>query len=93
MTDESEPTDETEQADEYDRTQSVERTDHGLSITTELKRGTDTRDQDKHVVKAKGGDVEEAVQNHAEGMDYLEDEVLDRARNFDPERDEGDDGD
>jgi hypothetical protein len=36
--------------------------------------------------------VEEAVQNHRDGMDYLEEDVLDRARDFDPQRDEGDDG-
>lgn len=71
---------------EYDEETYVERTDVGVSITTELKRGTGTRDQDKHTVKAKDYSLHGAVQKHTEALDYLEREVLDRTREMDPER-------
>lgn len=63
----------------------IERTDVGVTIKTEVKRGSGTRDQDKHVLKAKGSDLEDAREKHREGMAYLEDEVLDRARDWQPE--------
>jgi len=52
-------------------TQEVKRTDHGVTITTELKRGTGTRDQDKHVLKAKGATFDEAAHYHRQGIEYL----------------------
>ena len=77
-------------ADDVEVTERVERFDQGVSITTELKRGTGTRDQDKHVLKAKGRTLDEAREDHARGLDYLADEVLDRARGLQPDGD-GDD--
>lgn len=68
----------------------IERTDTGVSITTELKRGSGTRDQDKHVLKAKGHSLTDAVAKHREGMAYLEAEVLDEARQMQPSIEEGD---
>lgn len=68
----------------FDETTQVERYDTGVSITTELKRGTGTRDQDKHVVKAKGRTVDEACDKHAAAMAYLETEVLDDVRALQP---------
>lgn len=58
----------------------IERTDVGVSITSEIKRGTGTRDQDKHVVKAKGATFEQAADQHRNALDYLEIEVFDRVR-------------
>jgi len=72
-----------------DLAQLVERTDTGVSITTTLKRGTGTRDEDKHVVKGKARTLADAVTKHAGGMQYLENEVLEDARALQP--DQGDD--
>mgnify|MGYP000246940380 CR=1 FL=1 len=58
----------------------IERTDVGVSITSEIKRGTGTRDQDKHVVKSKGSTFEQAAEQHRNAVDYLEIEVFDRVR-------------
>ena len=58
----------------------IERTDVGVSITSEIKRGTGTRDQDKHVVKSKGATFEQAADQHRNALDYLEIEVFDRVR-------------
>ncbi len=73
---------------EYDEETHVERTDVGVTITTQLKRGTGTRDQDKHTVKAKGRTFEHTRDQHQQGMDYLCEEVVGRARDVDPSRDE-----
>lgn len=92
MTDEHPPDD-----DSIDQTNSVQRTDHGVSITTEIKRGTGTRDQDKHVIKSKGGSFSEARYYHEQALDYLDggggDErpPLERVRDWDPEREPGGD--
>jgi len=72
-------------SDDVDADQVVERTDTGVSITTTLKRGSGTRDEDKHVLKAKGHTFADAASKHASGLNYLESEVLDRARGLQPE--------
>lgn len=72
-------------ADNVDADQVVERTDTGVSITSTLTRGTGTRDQDKHVLKAKGHTLADAVAKHQKGMEYLENEAVDRARQLQPE--------
>lgn len=79
-------TDKEPDMDHFNEQTYVERSDVGVSITTELKRGTGTRDQDKHVIKAKDYSLHGAVQKHTEAMDYLEREVLQRSRDLDPER-------
>jgi len=78
---------------EYDEQTYVERTDVGVSITTELKRGTGTRDQDKHTVKAKDYSLHGAIEKHTQALDYLEREVLDRSRQCDPQRQDQEDED
>jgi hypothetical protein len=78
---------------EYDEETYVERTDVGVSITTELKRGTGTRDQDKHTVKAKDYSLHGAIEKHTQALDYLEREVLDRSRQIDPQRQDQEDED
>jgi len=76
---------------DVDADQLIERTDTGVSITSNLKRGTGTRDEDKHVVKAKAHTFADAVAKHKAAMNYLEGELLDRARTLQPP-DDGDDG-
>ena len=73
--------------DDVEADQLVERTDTGVSITTTLKRGSGTRDQDKHVVKAKGHTFADAVSKHKSAMNYVEGELLDRARALQPDPD------
>jgi len=71
--------------------QEVKRTDHGVSITTELKRGSGTRDQDKHVLKAKGATFDEAAHYHRQGIEYLtgdrpgDEAIADLARQVQPD--------
>lgn len=77
-----------------DDVQEVRRTDHGVTIETELKRGTGTRDQDKHTLKAKGATFSEAAHYHRQGMEYLtgerpdEEAITDLARQVQPEVDD-----
>lgn len=80
--------------DAVDQTEEVRRTDHGVTITTELKRGTGTRDQDKHTVKAKGATFDEAAYYHRQAMEYLtgdepgDEAIADLARDVQPEVDD-----
>lgn len=92
MTDEHPPTD--------DATTDVteqRRSDHGVSITTELKRGSGTREQDKHVIKAKGASFSEAAHYHRQAIEYLTGDrpddaaIADLARQVQPDADGGDD--
>lgn len=78
--------------DDVDADQVVERTDTGVSITTTLKRGSGTRDEDKHVLKAKGHTFADAVAKHQSAMNYVEGELLDRSRRLQPDTD-GEDAD
>ena len=71
----------TNTTDDYDDRTLVERTDTGLSITTKIKRGTDTRDQDEHTIKAKGHTALEAIETHRQGLEHVERE-LDRVRHI-----------
>lgn len=71
------------------------RTDHGVSITTEIKRGSGTRDQDKHVIKSKGETFDEAAHYHRQGLAFLDGgdldddrAVIDRVRDWQPEADD-----
>lgn len=73
---------------DVDADQLVERTDTGVSITSTLKRGTGTRDEDKHVVKAKGYTLTDAIAKHKGAMKYLEKEVVDGTRSIQPTDDE-----
>jgi len=60
----------------------------GVSITTKLKRGSGTRDQDTIKIKAKGKTAEEAIQNMEEVVSHAE-EWADELRSVQPEgRDE-----
>ena len=74
---------------DVDVDQLVERTDTGVSTTSMLKRGTGTRDEDKHVVKAKVHTFADAVAKYKAAMNYLEGELLVRARTIQPPGDDG----
>jgi len=75
--------------DDVGADQLVERTDTGVSITSTLKRGSGTRDEDKHAVNAKGHTFADVVAIHQDAMNYLEGELLDRARTIQPSGDDG----
>lgn len=66
----------------------VEKTSTGVNISSEITRGTGTRDQERHKIKAKGEDFDDAREKHRKGVEYVEEEVLERTREWDPERGE-----
>jgi len=52
-----------------------------IRLKTQLKRGSGTRDQDTHDIKARGETPEEAAENLSEALAELEDrDVFERAR-------------
>lgn len=64
-------------------TERVERTDVGVSITVELKRGTEPRDQDKIKGKVKAPSLEEARDDMDELKVYFQD-LADVCREIQP---------
>jgi len=53
-----------------------------LRLSIDLTRGTGTRDQEKHKLKARGETPEEAAENLSDALAELEDrDVFERARN------------
>jgi len=53
-----------------------------LRLSIDVTRGTGTRDQEKHKLKARGETPEEAADNLSEALRELEDrDVFERARN------------
>ena len=67
---------------EYDTETKVERFDRGVSITSKIKRGTGTRDQDEHTIKSKGQTPEEAIEYHRKAIDAVEKEFAQRTRDM-----------
>lgn len=56
-----------------------------ITLKTSLKRGSDTRDQDKINVKVKGNDPEETAARMAETLAYLDEkEVAETLRETQP---------
>jgi len=52
-----------------------------IRLETDITRGTGTRDQEKHKLKARGETPEQAAENLSEALAELEDrDVFDRAR-------------
>ena len=52
-----------------------------IRLETDVTRGTGTRDQEKHKLKARGETPEEAAENLSEALAELEDrDVFERAR-------------
>ena len=72
---------------EYDEETYVERTDVGVSITTELKRGTGTRDQDRLEIKAKAHTLDDALETLEESREALE-EQMDWGREQQPDQED-----
>jgi len=62
-----------------------------IRLNTKLTRGTGTRDQEAHTLKARGETPEEAAESMSETIKELEErDVFERLRNLQPEQD-GDD--
>jgi phosphotransferase system HPr-like phosphotransfer protein len=69
---------------ENDQTETVENVASGVSITSKLKRGSGTRDQDEIKIKAKGKTAEEAIENMDAVIEEAE-EWADDLREVQPE--------
>jgi hypothetical protein len=64
-----------------DRRHNVNESHDKIRLETDLTRGTGTRDQEKHKLKARGETPEEAAANLSEALRELETrDVFDRAR-------------
>ncbi|EMA25656.1 DUF7389 domain-containing protein [Haloarcula argentinensis] len=71
-----------------DSVEKVERTDFGCSMEARMKRGTGTRDEDSMTIKSKGETAEETIVEFYELLEEYEQEISDRLRDIQPERDE-----
>lgn len=64
-----------------DRTHSVKESNEKVRLQTKIKRGTETRDQDTHNLKARGETAEEAAEKLSDALAELEErDVFERAR-------------
>lgn len=64
-----------------DETKNLNESLDKIRLKTQLKRGTGTRDQDTHDIKARGESPEEAAENLSEALAELEERnVFERAR-------------
>jgi hypothetical protein len=71
-----EPTDDTTETNH-----NINESHDKIRVETDVTRGTGTRDQEKHKLKARGETPEEAAENLSETLSELEDrDVFDRAR-------------
>jgi phosphotransferase system HPr-like phosphotransfer protein len=68
-----------------DNSGTIENTASGVSITTKLKRGSGTRDQDELKIKAKGVTAEEAIENMDEVIEEAE-EWAEELREIQPDQ-------
>jgi len=67
--------------DPSDRRHNVNESHDKLRLETDVTRGTGTRDQEKHKLKARGETPEEAAENLSEALAELEErDVFKRAR-------------
>ncbi|ELY84416.1 DUF7389 domain-containing protein [Natrinema gari] len=73
-----------ESSEQPTRTEYIERSDVGVSLTVKLKRGTDTRDQDEVIAKAKGKTLEDAREDMEILREYIHD-LAEDARQIQPE--------
>jgi len=72
-----------ESSEQPTRTEYIERSDVGVSLTVKLKRGTDTRDQDEVIAKAKGKTLEDAREDMEILREYIHD-LAEDARQIQP---------
>ena len=77
-----------ESSEQPTRTEYIERSDVGVSLTVKLKRGTDTRDQDEVIAKAKGKTLEDAREDMEILREYIHD-LAEDARQIQPEEADG----
>ena len=63
----------------------VTHTDVGVTITSKIKRGTETRDQDEHTIKSKGETLDEAIEKHEGAIAWLEQRLAPQTRGIQPE--------
>ncbi len=62
-------------------TKSINESHDKIRLETDVTRGTGTRDQEKHKIKARGETPEEAAENLADALTELENRgVFERAR-------------
>jgi hypothetical protein len=67
--------------DDTDRRHNVNESHDKIRLETDVTRGTGTRDQEKHKLKARGETPEEAAKNLSDALAELEDrDVFERAR-------------
>jgi hypothetical protein len=67
--------------DDTDRRHNVNESHDKLRLETDVTRGTGTRDQEKHKLKARGETPEDAAKNLSEALAELEKrDVFERAR-------------
>ena len=62
-----------EASEQPKQTEYVKRSDVGVSLTVKLKRGTDIRDQDAVIAKAKGKTLEDAREDMEIRREYIQD--------------------
>jgi len=68
--------------DDSERRHNVNESHDKIRLETDLTRGTGTRDQEKHKLKARGDTPEQAAENLSDALAELEDrDVFERARN------------
>ena len=71
----------TSDPDDGDRRHNVNESHDKIRLETDVTRGTATRDQEKHKLKARGETPEDAAENLSEALRELEDrDVFERAR-------------
>lgn len=60
----------------------VERSDVGASMSVDITRGTETRDQEKYSIKGKGKTAEDAIEEFEKQLEAIENEFAQRIRNL-----------
>jgi hypothetical protein len=70
-------------ADGNQRRHNINESHDKIRLETDVTRGTGTRDQEKHKLKARGETPEEAAENLSEALAELEErDVFERARDL-----------
>jgi len=70
-------------------TERVETVDEGVRIRSSITRGTGTRDEDDHTIEIERHSVDEALNDLDEALSAFESEFLQRVRDLNPQREEG----
>lgn len=85
MRDKPEPVGDEQQIAGSDSNERIERTDVGVSIEFSMTRGTETRDQEKIKVKAKGETFDDAREDMERAKDYVRESLAPDLREIHPE--------